>query len=826
MRFFSRAAALCAVGGAHVLVAQTSVVRMSISGTVRDSATGETLPHARVTLADLSRAVETNADGRFVLLGVPSGDHLVRVQYVGYRPFEKRFSSDSLGKPLAISLGRAAVQLDATKTTAASDQAVTAIVAPGVSQIALSTTQVEAMPSVGEVDVFRTLQMLPSVSGTGDGSASLSVRGGNPDQNLVLLDGMTVYHVDHFFGMFSAFNADALKDIQLFAGGFPAQYGGRLSSVIDLTGKAGDERAVQASAGLNLLSARGEFQVPLGRGALLISGRRSYTDFIQSSVYNRLFATTGTRTSTPAAGGPAGGPPGGFGRNPFQQQATSPSFYFYDFNSKLTYRPSDNDIVAASVYSGRDNLDQSQTLGGGFGPFGGTSNTASTAGSEDVTVWGNQGVSGRWFRQWANRFSSDALVAFSRYASDGTRTSSGGTPNGARFDFGFTETNVVRDATVRLDNDLRVASWSRISFGTALTHNQVDYDFAISSGDTTQRNRNTVRSGSGELSAVYLQHEWIPIAAVTATTGVRASAYDATHSTYVEPRMSVTFQPVSWLRLKGAWGRYHQFVNRIENEDVLQGSRDFWLLAGDSLSPSAAEHTIIGAAIDRPEWAFNVEAYDKRLTDIAMFSRRYRQSFGINTGAFLFEGDGRARGIEFLAQKKTGALTGWLSYTLAKGTSTFAAIDGGNPFASEFDQRHEAKAFGAYTMGPWQFSATGLYGSGRPYTAPQSQYEITLLDGTTQTYVHVGDKNSMRLPAYQRADVAVSRLLRTDALDWRIGLSVYNVANRRNVSYREFDLSQSPMVVTDVTQLGILPTLDLKVTLRDLHKLVGGGDNR
>jgi ferric enterobactin receptor len=666
--------------------------------------------------------------------------------------------------------------------------------------------------------VFRTLQMLPSVSGTGDGSASLSIRGGNPDQNLVLLDGMTVYHVDHFFGMFSAFNADALKDIQLFAGGFPAQYGGRLSSVIDLTGKAGDERVVRASVGVNLLSARGEVEIPLERGALLVSARRSYTDIIQSSAYNKLFATTGTTTSTPSTNASPGG---GFSGNPFQQQSASPSFYFYDFNSKLTYRPSGRDFVAASVYSGRDNLDQSQSLGGGNGPFGGAQ-TTSTAGSQDLTVWGNQGVSGRWFRQWADRLSSDALVAFSRYSSDGSRTSSGGTPNGARFDFGFNETNVVRDATVRIDNDLRIASSSRIGFGAAVTHNQVDYDFAIASGDTTQRNRNTVRNGSGSLSAIYAQHEWTPISAIDVTTGVRASTYDATSSTYVEPRLSVIIQPVAWLRLKGAWGRYHQFVNRIENEDVLQGSRDFWLLAGDSLSPSAAEHKIVGVSIDRPDWAVNVEGYDKRLTDIAIFSRRYRQSFGVNTGAFLFQGDGRARGLEFLAQKKTGALTGWLSYTLAKGTDTFAAIDNGKPFASEYDQRHEAKAFGAYTMGAWQFSGTALYGSGRPYTAPQSQYQITLLDGSVQTYVHVGDKNSMRLPAYQRADIACSRLFRTDALDWRVGVSVYNLTNRRNVSYREFDLSQSPIAVTDVTQLGILPTIDLKVTLRDLHKLLGG----
>jgi hypothetical protein len=210
-------------------------------------------------------------------------------------------------------LTKAVVRLSTATVQSAIDQSPTVIaIGRDAGVQAISTAQVEAMPSVGEADVFRTLQMLPSVAGAGNGGASLSVRGGTPDQNLVLLDGITVYHVDHFFGLFSAFNTDALKDIQLYAGGFPARYGGRVSSVIDLTGKAGDERHFRASGGASLLSARGVVEIPLGRGSLLLSGRRSYTDVIKSGLYNRLFdfarqgSSAQTRTQVGFGGGGRG----------------------------------------------------------------------------------------------------------------------------------------------------------------------------------------------------------------------------------------------------------------------------------------------------------------------------------------------------------------------------------------------------------------------------------------------------------------------------------------------------------------------------------------
>ena len=804
---------------------------VTLTGVVRDSATGEVLPNARVGVLSSSRVVITNADGRFTLLGVPASAQQLRVQYIGYRTVTLPVRADSTTAPLEIRIARAVVRLSTMQAQRPTDDTPT-IVAIGreAGVQAISTALVEAMPAVGESDVFRTLQMLPSVAGAGNGSASLSVRGGNPDQNLVLLDGITVYYVDHFFGLFSAFNTDALKDIQLYAGGFPARYGGRVSSVIDLTGKAGDERQFRASGGASLLSARGVVEIPLGRGSVLLSGRRSYTDVIRSGLYTKLFDFAQAGSAQQPMGGGTGR--GGFGR--FQQVSVDPSFYFYDFNGKFTYRPSSKDVATVSVFRGLDDLDQSQTLGGGFTPGirrrpGATPQATPDASLtlNDLTIAQNTGASARWFRQWTSRVTSDLIVSQSRYVSSSDRTANGGTPiGGARFTFAFDEDNTVDDRTVRLESTVDLAATSRVEAGVWHTDNTVRYAFLVgSTTDTLQRRRNTTRDRASTTSAAFVQHRWTPIPALDLTTGVRATRYDATNASYIEPRVSGGYQLTPSVRLKAAWGRYHQFVNRVENEDVLQGSRDFWLLADSTLRPQGSTHLIAGFLIDRPGWAFNVEAYDKTLENATLFSRRYRQQFGVNTGSFFYQGEGRARGAEFLLEKKRGVFTGWTSYTLMKATARYDEVDGGRAFPTGLDQRHELKGFGSMQSGPWDLSAVALYGSGRPYTAPVSQYQIRLLDGTQQGYINVSDKNSLRLPSYQRIDLAVSRLFAGGgAFDWRVGLSLYNILNRRNVAFRKFDLSTDPMTITDVSQLGFTPSLDVKLTWRGQRDRMSGID--
>ena len=787
-------------GGATPAAAQVDLV-----GTVRDSESNEVLPNVLVSVDDHAFRVFTNEFGRFVLIGLPRAtDRVLLVEHLGYETREIPLAADA-GRELSIQLVPRAIEIDGVTVTATT---ATDIVAPGeaAGQIALSPQRLGTLPSLGETDVFRTLQLLPGVSGTNDATSGLFVRGGTPDENLVLLDGMTVYHVDHFFGVFSAFNSDAVQDVRLFKGGFPAQYGGRTSSVVEMVGKSGNPEEFRMSGGINLLSARAVSEIPLGeKGSWLVSARRSYTDFMRTGLYDAIFGTLeGADGADTGAQGPGGGFRGGLGRfGNFQQQALEPDFYFYDLNSKLTFLPTSEDVLTLSVYGGEDRLDKSTVGQEVTTPAGDTRLTPDRA---DLSNWGNRGVSGRWARQWGSRLATDALFAYSQYFSEATLDMAS-----SQFARGFDEDNRVKDLTARLDNTWRPFPSSEIGFGAQFTRSDVAYALTRLRGDSAQ----TLNlDGESSLTAGYLQHSWTPSGRADLTVGLRVTNYDGTGQTYWEPRASARYSLTDRLSLTGAWGRYNQFVKRVENEDILEGSRDFRILAGDNIAPSSAEHRIGGIAYENDGYLFDVEAYVRDLGGVSQFSTRSRRAPGQQLAELFFEGSGTARGIELLAQKKRGDLTGWIGYTLAKVEHELTGFNDGLRFPASHDQRHEVKAVGSYQLGRWTLTGGWVYGSGRPYTVPEAQYPITLLDGRTLNYIHVGEKNGERLPAYHRLDLAASRRFELREFFYELNLSLFNVYGRNNVWYRQFDVADLPMLVTDVTTLGFTPSIGLRAGFR------------
>ena len=793
-------AALCLSGSLSPAAAQSR----DITGTVRDSLNNETLPNAVVSLVGGSLRTLTDEFGRFTLVNVTFGDHTMRVEFLGYSVFEMAITG-SEAAPVTILMSPQVIELEGV-TVETSTEILKA--AEEISTITMSPRNLVKLPSLGETDIFRALQLLPGVSGTNDATSGLFIRGGTPDENLVLLDGMTVYHVDHFFGVFSAFNADAIKDIRLYKGGFPAKYGGRTSSVVEMIGKSGDNQNFNMSGGMNMLSGRVLTEVPLGgKGSWLVSARRSYTDVIRTGLYNSIFNTLEGAAEEDAApagpgGGRGGGRGGGFGN--FQQQSIQPDFFFYDVNSKLTFTPTDRDVLALSVYAGEDKLDESSL---GQEITGQNGQTRTTPDRVDVSNWGNRGASGRWSRAWNSRFTSDALVAYSKYFSEASLDVAS-----TRFARGFREDNRVTDFTARLDNSWRLSQASDLEFGLQTTSTEVLYEFQQLQGDSVRGGLNL--GGTGTLNSAYAQHRWLPSDRFDVTVGLRASAYDQTDDLYWEPRASVQFKVSNRVRLKSAWGQYHQFVKRVENEDVLEGSRDFWVLAGDDLDPSYAEHRIVGASYDTDDWLFDVEAYQKDLDGVSQFSTRLRRTPNQALDDLFFSGIGQARGVEVLVQKKRGRLTGWVGYTLAEVEYELADFNDGNPFPASHDQLHEFKTVAMYQAGPFTLSSTWVYGSGKPYTIPEAQYPIHLLDGRTFTYIHVGEKNGQRLPAYHRLDVAATRRFETATLFYELNVSLFNAYGRNNIWYRQFDLSEVPMLVTDITTLGFTPSIGLRVGMR------------
>ncbi len=786
----------------------------TIQGVVRDSLNGEAIVHAAVAVAETGYQVNTNADGFFTVVGAPRETFSLRIVHIGYTPTEVTVDADFTDR-LYIEIPPLPVDLEGVEFVADEYRLVKAT--DGVSRVSASPAEMAVLPSIGEVDIFRSLQLLPGISGTRESSSGLYVRGGTPDQNLVLLDGITVYHVDHFFGFFSAFNADAIKDIQVFKGAFPAQYGGRVSSVVDMTGKTGDPEQMHYGAGLNLLSASGTFQTPIGSKAnLLVTGRRSYTDVVRTGLYNSIFDVFNISTGpqAPAGGGPGGGrgfggPGGLFGST--NQDVATPDFHFYDFNAKLTYLPGDRDVVAFSLYGGRDYLDKSQQQSLSFTPRGQAGDRNFTTAIGDLTDWGNRGLSGRWGRQWASGLTSNVLAAYSEYTSDYGRNTQVtiSDPETAEAtltrDLRSTEDNFLTDFTLRADNEWRPSPGHRLLFGGWFSANGAEYRYvrndSITILDQTQ---------SSTRVAAYAQDTWDVTDRFSLTAGGRVSYDQTTARSYLEPRASARLALTDKVTLKAAAGRYHQFVNRVVNENVTEGSRDFWLLAdGDLVDVTASDHLVAGASYETDGFLFDVELYRKETTGLSEFSLRFRRN-NIDPLNLFYAGTGLAQGAEFLAQKKFGAFTGWVSYTLAEARNTFPELNGGSSFPALHDQLHELKTVGTLSLGRWDLASTWTYGSGTPYTAPQGEYSVELLDGNSFSYINVSAKNGLRLPAYHRLDLSARYRFSLGDYGGDLGVSVFNAYDRANVWYRQFELDATPAIVTDVNYVGRVLNLSVR----------------
>ena len=793
-------------------------VDRDIVGSVLDMDNLEPLPYANVLVQGTSRGVTSDADGHFVLVDVPAEPCTLIVSYIGYRTAKIAFDNSLSQGPLEIRLRMEALNFQAVDVIADEYQIIKSS-GDEVSKITLSPRQLALLPNMGEVDIFRSLQLLPGITSTGDGSSGINVRGGGSNQNMILLDGMNIYHVDHFFGMFSAFNADAIKDVQVYKGGFPAKYGGRLSSVIDMTGKNGDLTKRQFGLGANLMSTQILYETPiiLG-GSWLLSFRRSYSDYMSSPFFEKMYEFVTGDDEVPTNNRRRVNP-NNEDDEAFQQQIF-PKFYFYDLHNKVTFTPGNSDVISLSMYGGRDFLNESRETegvrrrpgGGGFG--GGGSQQTVTRIDDNNTDWGNLGMSLRWNHRWTDRFSTQALYSASTFNSDYGRHlySIGG---GGRT-FKIDESNGAKDKSFRLDNVLHADANHIIEFGLETTNLGTHYDVAVyDSVDILDLESNTM------LLSLYLEDRWKVLPSLTIGMGVRATSQTgldslfimdlATDSVFISPRFSFNWNIGDHFSIKGAWGNYFQFINNIVLEDVLQGNSNFWLVSDDNIPPGSAEHQILGLKYETRNYLFEIEGYRKFMDGMIEYTRRFQEL--ADYGNYFFFGDAYAEGLEFLAQKKTGTFNGWIGYTFGNVKYDFGAL-APEPYPASHDKTHEAKIVGTYKFGAWNFASTLIYATGTPYTTPESRYYLPLLNGDEFNYIHVSDKNAHRLPDYQRFDISVFRQLETPDFKWDVGFSVFNLLNNKNVNYREYDLDVVPVLVSDMMLLPMTITLFFKVSLK------------
>ena len=808
----------CALFMFFVCTLSANVELPLIGGKINDINSGESLPYAKVTIKDTNRTTTANQDGSFTILNIPVGSILV-INKMGYESKEIKVSSDT--KRLIINLYKL------EKDSLIEDVVVVGSVnsnmmqQSGISQFSLSPDLTRSLPNLGEQDIFRSMQLLPGVSGSNESSSGLVVRGGTIDQNLVLFDDFTVYHVDHVFGFFSAFNNNAIKDVQFYKGGFGAKYGGRMSSVVDITGKDGNTEQFGIGASVSLLSTNAVVEQPFadGAGSFILTGRKSY----QSDLYNDILESVTGENQNAQAGTST---PGQFALGRF---SIEPESYFYDMNAKLTYRLPNDDKFSISFYNGADELDNSRDVDGnadisrlcelfdGNGPFGGTfceEEISFAVGTIDLSEWGNTGISAKYSHQWNDRLDTNFVISASEYFSYRDRLintqviyeDSDDEPTTG--ESSSNEDNQLDDFTVKIENDYYLNQWNTLSFGLQYTQQNIDFSL-IQNGDLVLETKN-----EGATSTVYIEDE-IVINALTLIPGLRVNKYSINDEVYTEPRLSISYELNDTTQLRAAFGDYHQFALSVARQSIEEGPRNFWTLAdGETVPVSKSSHFILGTTHYVGNYNFNIELFHKEYEGLSEFTqqtRPIRNEDGTGLTLILEQefhtGSGTASGVELFLQKNIGDLTGWVGYTFSEVIYDFPTVSDTTYFADQ-DATNEFKTVLMYRWGDWDLASTFIYATGRPYTEVLGVVEDTF----PPTY-EVGAKNDLRYDDYHRLDLSFTYNFSRRGLDGQAGLSIFNLYDRKNQWYTEYEIIEGEILETEITYRGFTPSLFFKVDL-------------
>jgi len=578
-------------------------VRRTWEGVVVDAQTGAPLPLAAVLVPALDRAAVTTSDGRFELPDLPPGPHLIRVRYLGYATLSATLADDPERAvrlaltPEAVTPGALIVTADVLPQYQRSDTAALAILEPEA---------LERLPAVGEPDALRALLTVPGINLGHDASVGLFIRGGTPDQHLIRLDGMTLYHIDHLFGFFSPFNPDALHTIALYKGGFPAMYGERTASVIDLTGyptlNSSGSDAARLRLRVGLLSASAAVRGPLAPkldGALAV--RRAFTDLWTTPLTTTLIDATTEQAID----------------NDFEDRR----FAFGDLHAAVRWRRTATSQWALHAFGSDDRYRQQQ-------------------GDDDEEVndevfsqrlasrWNTRATSLRWKRQWTAVIATKLTGTLSRYHTRYDNTLF----EDDDIDFERSVNNRVQEAAIRLNTSITLTDRHRLDVGASHTDVRIRFREDETEG-LTQENEREV------LNAAYLQDTWTPHPAVTLTAGLRATHAADQERVYVSPRAAGTWRIGSRWRLQASAGQYHQWMGRIVNENVLEGPRDVWTFLPDE---ARSRHVGVGAHLQGASRTASVEVYRQAMDGVALFSER----FADDPNLFDFFGTGTAFGVE------------------------------------------------------------------------------------------------------------------------------------------------------------------------------------
>ena len=767
-RFIRRIAAAFAA----VLVTAATAAgqsKVTVSGYMTDAASGESLISATLLDRISGQGAVTNNYG-FYTLTLPAGEVSLEYSYTGYETVVKEFR---LTRDTVIHVGLVFSPEMLSGATVTASRSEIGVRGTQMSAIEIPVNQIRRVPALaGEVDVIKAIQLLPGVQSGTEGSAGLYVRGGGPDENLLLLDGVPIYNVNHMMGFFSVFNADAIKNVTLYKGSFPARFGSRLSSIVDVRMKDGNDQAWHGSASLGLLSAKVNVEGPIvkGKTTFNVSARRTYYDVLAQPLI-ALYMRNNRENGDQATGG----------------------YYFYDLNAKLTHTFSNRDKLYASYYMGDDRVYARLNMSDG------STDTRLNLGWN----WGNIVGSLRWNHVFGPRLFVNTTVNYTQYRHLLDITGNERYQGGANTDFTLGYNSLINDLSAAADFEFNPVPEHDIRFGGTFIHHtfkpsvttvrfseSAQKDAAI---DTTFGDRNLFTNEA----ALYAEDNWSITPWLKVNLGLRYSLYATSGRTYhsLEPRVSLRALFTDDFSFKASYSEMSQAVHLLSNSNISLPT-DLWVPSTDRIEPMRSKQAAAGLFYSLGVVDLSLEGYYKHMDNVLEY-RDGASFFGSTTGweDKVAMGKGWAYGVEFLVQKKTGRLTGWIGYTWSKTMRQFDreghVINFGKPFPAKYDRRHDLSITAAYELTKKiDLAATFVYGTGvcgslalqtiQAMPGYDRQFDYYMLADTFPVDYLEG-RNNYRMPSYQRLDLGVNfkRTFR-NGHHRTISLSVFNAYNRNN----------------------------------------------
>jgi hypothetical protein len=731
---------------AILLLTSAPAKAVTVSGKVLDKETGESIPGVAVQVQGTSRGMASNVEGFFSLADMSPGDVTLTFTAVGYSRLEQQLTlTEGHDEHHIWKLEPSAIQFKPVEVEAESRGREEREYTPQVALINIETKELAALPQLGEPDLFRSLQALPGVLPTSDFSSELNIWGGSSDQNLILLNGIEVYKPTHLGGLFSIFNMDAVKDVKLYKGAFPAKYGGRLSAVVDVADREGNRNKARAKVGLSLLSSQATLEGPIPHGTWLVAGRRTYVD-----VATKMLANNGVIDY-------------------------DFPYYFYDFNAKLTRDFANGDRLTPSAYFGRDVL-----------------NITSTTDDRIHLNWGNATYSMPFVKIWHHKLFSTNTIAGSHFVSN------------MRFETAdeWSEfRNRVNDLTLKSDFTWFANARNTVDFGVMAK--DLRCLFAVTSSSEVY----TDGTYAGWQYAAYLQDDFRVNENLTVSPGLRVEHNTLSDITAYLPRLAIRQQLSPTSQLSISSGLYAQPFQQVTFGDNFLSLFNSYVLMDRSFNPNRAVHYAVTYENDLPGvFKLTTGAYYKDFQRVIEWDPNYIPRAEDKLGDIFVEGDGQAYGADVFVQGNWDRWSIMGGYGIGRSNRALPFWDGGDPYPTSFDRLHNLNMMVSRKVRKrGTLEVRFSYGSGTPTTRGEGVYSPGL--GLPPQFLVPGEHNGYRVPAYHRLDVAYR--LRYEYKHWTFSpfVEVINVYNRKNVLTYSYDLGYNPIRVNETGQLPILPSI-------------------